>query len=593
MSKYPPFSRFETGAASARVREQLARLRHRMRNEAILDEATARLAARLNIRPGEAAAQLARMAQHSGLDLIEVAKGIERPREEETLALAVPAWIHGMLEAVHASALYLTPVKDSLGRVVDFRILAANRHARTVTGCPAGELAGHRLMTATPGVASCGLLDDYIVVYETGEAVHRQPLEYVEVMDYLLWPATLSVRASRVNDGLLVSWRTLDDEELLVSGWERAQRLAELGWGEWNLATERTLWTPQMYEMFGRDRDDGPMSLEELPGAVVPEDLPIIEDMMHSLLEFREAVETEFRIQHRHGVRHLSVFSEPILDADGLPVKVRCLTQDVTKNRRRERALAVAHEQAHSQRKRAEEEHRVTVQLQNTIMPIRRGLIHLPGLTVCVRYLPGEQLARLGGDWFKARLMPDGRVLLAIGDAMGHGLTAASIMLQMRSGLAGLAYTGAHAGRLTTWLNDLIVHSSEGITVTGTAIIGHFDPEEHTYAWTNAGHPPPVLIRNDHAALVQGAAGTMLGAFDAAEYGLTTTRLEPGDVLLLYTDGIVERREQDLESGMEALLQAAHQCAGEDPAEIIDCLLKRLGGENAEDDICLLAARVL
>ncbi|MEV0378680.1 SpoIIE family protein phosphatase [Nonomuraea sp. NPDC050643] len=593
MSKYPPFGRYESGAASARVRDQLARLRHHMRNEAILDEATARLAIGLNVRPGEAAEQLARMAQHSGLDLVEVAKGIERPPEEERGPLEVPLWVRGMLEAVHASALYLTPVKDSTDRVVDFLILAANRHARTVAGRTSAELAGRRLMAVSPGVASSGLLDDYITVYESGEPLHREPLEFVEVMDYLLWPATLSVRAARVDDGLLASWRTIDDEELLVSGWERAQRLAELGWGEWNLATARTLWTPQMYEMFGRDRAFGPMALEELPSVVMPEDLPVVEEQLRSLLEYREAVETEFRIQHRHGVRHLSVFSEPILDTDGLPVKVRYLVQDVTKNRRKERALAVAHEQAHWQRKRAEEEHQVTVQLQNTILPLRRGLVHLPGLTVAVRYLPGEEPTRLGGDWFKARLIPDGRVLLAIGDAMGHGLTAVSIMLQMRSGLAGLAYTGASADQLTTWLNDLIVHSSEGITVTGTTIIGHFDPEGRTFSWTNAGHLAPLLIRNGRAELVNGVPGMMLGAFDATEYRMSTTRLESGDMLVLYTDGLVERRGQDLDIGMNALVQAACFCAGDDPEEVIACLLRRLGGESAEDDICLVAARVL
>ncbi|SEG93402.1 Serine phosphatase RsbU, regulator of sigma subunit [Nonomuraea solani] len=593
MSKYPPFSRFESGAASARVRDQIARLRHDLRSEAILDEATARLATQLNIRPGEAAEQLARTAQHSGLGLVEVAKGVERPPEEDRSPLEAPAWVDGMLEAVHASALYLTPVKDTTGRVVDFLILAANRHARTLDGRTGAGLVGCRLMTASPGVASSGLLDDYYTVYETGDPVHREPVEFVEVMDYLIWPATLSVRAARVDDGLLVSWRALDDEELLVSGWERAQRLAELGWGEWNLATARTLWTAQMYEMFGRERAAGPMALEELPTVVVPEDLPVIEDQIRSLLEFREAVESEFRIQHRHGIRHLSVFSEPILDTDGLPVKVRSLVQDVTKNRRKERALAVAHEQAHRQRKRAEEEHRVTVQLQNTILPIRRGLIQLPGLTAAVRYLPGEELTRLGGDWFKARLIPDGRVLLAIGDAMGHGLTAASIMLQMRSGLAGLAYTGAHSGQLTTWLNDLIVHSSEGVTVTGTAIVGHFDPEDHSFCWTNAGHPAPVLIREGRAELVDAVPGMMLGAFDATEYGMTRTPLEPGDLLVLYTDGIVERRGHDLDTGMNALVQAAGSCTADDPEEVISCLLRRMGGESAEDDVCVIAVRVL
>ncbi|MFB4277107.1 PP2C family protein-serine/threonine phosphatase [Nonomuraea sp. MTCD27] len=593
MSQYPPFSRYETGAASARVRDQLLRLRHQMRDQAILDEATARLATELNIRPVEAAEQLARMARHSGLAPIEVARGIERPSEEAVGPLDVPVRVRGMLEAVHASALYLTPVHDATGRVVDFLILAANRHARTVAGRTAAELAGRRLMTASPGVAGSGLLDDCIAVYESGEPVHREALEFVEVLDHLLWPATLSVRAARVDDGLLVSWRPLDDEELLVSGWERAQRLAELGWGEWNLATERTLWTPQMYEMLGRDRSDGPMSLEELPASVVPDDLPIVEEHLRSLLEHREAVENEFRIQHRHGVRHLCVYGEPILDTDGVPVKVRFLVQDVTRNRRRERALAVAHEQALSQRRRAEEEHDVTVRLQDTILPFRRGLIQMPGLTIGVRYLPGEELIRLGGDWFKARHLPDGRVLLAIGDAMGHGLTAASLMIQMRAGLAGLAYTGASADQLATWLNDLIVHSNQGVTVTGTAIIGHFDPAERTYRWTNAGHPAPVLIRDGRARLLDPAPGLMLGAFDVTEYDLTTTRLEPGDFLILYTDGIVERRGQDMAARMDALIQAAHFCCGDDPEEVIACLLKRLGGEAAEDDVCVLAVRVL
>ncbi|NUP78710.1 MAG: SpoIIE family protein phosphatase [Nonomuraea sp.] len=593
MSKFPPFSRYEMNAASARVREQLAQLRHHLRNEAIIDEATARLATQLDLRPAEAAERLARMAQHSGLALTEVARGIERPPEQPVEKPDVPGWVRSMLDAVHASAYYLTPVKDGSGRVVDFLILAANKHARTVTGRPVDQQRGRRLMSASPGVAGSGLLYDYIAVYESGESLHRMPLEYVEVMDYVLWPATLSVRAARVDDGLLVSWRTLDDEELLVSGWERAQRLAEVGWGEWNLATERILWTPQMYEMFGRDPAEGPMALENVPSVVLPEDLPIVDDQIRSLLEFREAVETEYRIQHRHGVRHLCVYSEPILDGDGVPVKVRCLVQDVTKNRRRERALAVAHERATQEKERAEQEHRITVQLQNTILPMRRGLVHLPGLTVGVRYLPGEELTTLGGDWFKARLITDGRVLLAIGDAMGHGLTAASIMLQMRSGLAGLAYTGAPAGQLATWLNDLIVHSNEGVTVTGTAIIGHFDPERRTFAWTNAGHPAPVLIRDGRARLVEGVTGTLLGAFDAAEFDMTVTRLEPGDVLLMYTDGVVERRGQDLDRGIEALVQAAHFCVGDDPEQMIDCVLRRLGADGSTDDVCVMAARVL
>ncbi|MEV0346750.1 SpoIIE family protein phosphatase [Nonomuraea sp. NPDC050680] len=594
MSNYPPFGgRYDCGAAAAGIRELLTRLRRRMRNEAIVDEATARLAIRLNIRPAEAADELSRMAHDSGIPLVEVAMGVDRPPDKPVEPPKLPGWVTGVLESVHIPACFLTPVRDATGRVVDFLIAAANQQAGEPAGRTPEELRGHRLIETSPGAASSGLFDDLLNVLETGVTLHRGPLEFAEARDHMLWPATMTVRAVRMDNGLLVTWRALDDEEVLVAGWERAQRLAELGWGEWNLATERTLWTPQMYEMFGREHGEGPLPLEELPLVVVPEDLSIVDDQLRTLLEHSEAVETEFRIQHRHGLRHLSVVSEPVLDTDGLPVKVRFLVQDVTKNRRRERALAVAHAQASRQRERAEEEHRVTVQLQNTILPVRRGLMQLPGLSIGVRYLPGEELSRLGGDWFKARPIPDGRVLLAIGDAMGHGLAAASLMLQMRSALAGLAYTHAPANQLTTWLNDLLVHSNEGVTVTGTAIIGHFDPMDRTLTWTNAGHPPPILVRNGHAELLEGVPGTMLGAFEAAQYGLATTQLEADDTLVLYTDGVIERRSQDLDAGIAALAQAGSQCVGDEPEKMIDCVLSHLGGRATDDDVCIVAARVL
>lgn len=314
---------------------------------------------------------------------------------------------------------------------------------------------------------------------------------------------------------------------------------------------------------------------------------------MSTLLRHREAAEAEFRVQHRHGLRHLRLISEPVLDDAGVPIKIRMLAQDVTKSRRGQRALALAHEQASRQRRRAEEEHRVAVSLQDTILPLRRGVVDLPGLRMGVRYLPAEDVARLGGDWFKARPMPDGTVLVAIGDAMGHGLGAASLMLQMRSGLAGLAYTGARADQLTTWLNDLMYHANQGITATGTAIIAHFDPVQRVLAWACAGHPPPVLVREGRATLLEPPTGPMLGAFEQMTYQLDTLSMEAGDLLLLYTDGIIERRGLDLDAGLDALVRAAGDCGGGDPEEEIGCVLDRLDGQRAEDDVCMLGLRVL
>jgi serine phosphatase RsbU (regulator of sigma subunit) len=190
--------------------------------------------------------------------------------------------------------------------------------------------------------------------------------------------------------------------------------------------------------------------------------------------------------------------------------------------------------------------------------------------------------------------MPDGRVLLAIGDAMGHGLTAASLMAQMRSGLVGLAYTGATADQLATWLNELTYHGTAGVTATGTAIIGHFRPETRELAWTCAGHPVPVLVREGTATLLQVRPGPILGASESLEYTLETTPLRERDLVLLYTDGIIERRGRDIEEGIEALLAAAAGTGpDEDPERVLDRILAEVRDERTEDDICVLAVRVL
>ncbi|GAA3067293.1 PP2C family protein-serine/threonine phosphatase [Streptosporangium carneum] len=580
--------------AEALIRDRLVLFRRRMRREAALDQITCRLAVRMNVRPSEAAAYLARLSHDSGVDLLDVARSVDErnPGAPEEVPVEVPSWVNDVMGALQVAAAYLTPVRDEAGRIVDFLVAATTEYAHDVTGRDPGLLQGRRMMELSPGVVRSGLLEAYLRVYETGTPFSRGPFEYVEIRDDRSWPVSVSVKAARAGDGVLATWWIHDEEERLTKGWERAQRLAGLAWAEWDLATGRVSWTRGMYEMFGREPSEGPIPLDRLPGMVAADDVSRVKEMTRTLLEYREAVEEELRIQHRHGIRHLRLLAEPVLDHDGLPVAIRVMAQDITADRRRERALAMAHEQASRARRRAEEEHRVAVTLQDTLAPMHSRAIDLHGLRVGFRYRPGEEVDSLGGDWFKARPLPDGRVLVAIGDAMGHGLTAASLMVQMRSGLAGLAYTGAEADQLATWLNELTYHANQGITATGTAIIGHYDPAARALTWVSAGHPAPVLVRDGKASFLEGDPGTMLGAFEAMQYTLTRTGLREGDVLLLYTDGIVERRGRDLGDGLNALLDAASHCVGGDLDDDITCLLERLGDEPAQDDICVLALRV-
>ncbi|WP_395109747.1 SpoIIE family protein phosphatase [Actinomadura sp. SCN-SB] len=592
MSDYAQFGREQSAAASAKVCEQRALVQSRVREKALVDRAVARLVTKLDLRHDEAAERLEQMAQHGGLSLSEAAERIQPPPPRDLPRGEADEWIQSMLETHDDTASYACPITDSVGRVIDFRVLAANSHGRTADGRSREALVGKTLLEISPGIASAGLLDAYITAYETGIPFYQASVEYVEIVNDRPWPFVMNVRAARVLDGLLLNFRVLDERDAVIAGWERVQRLAGVGWAEWELVGDGVIWTTKVYEMFGRDPTDDPIALEDLPAMAVHEDLPVLVDVLDSLIDHQEPVDTEFRVRHRHGVRRLRVIGEPLLDGDGVPLKIRLLLQDLTPARHRERAVTRAHERAVREQERADEERRITRHLQNTLMPPGRRIMHLPGLAVGVCYRPAGELPRFGGDCFKTQRIGEDKVLLAVGDAMGHGMTAASNMIRMRSGLAGLAYTGAPPHRLAEWLNELTAHTSEEITITGTAVIGCFDTTDRTFAWANAGHFAPILLREGDAEPLEGESGPLLGGPEA-DYALNTTRLRPGDTLLFYTDGLIERRDRDLDTGIQALVKAVRSCDHDDPDHLIDCVLNRLVSGTTEDDICILSARVL
>src|ERR1022692_4997521 len=193
----------------------------------------------------------------------------------------------------------------------------------------------------------------------------------------------------------------------------------------------------------------------------------------------------------------------------------------------------------------AQERH-IVLELQRAILPLHDEPFDLPGLRTVVRYLPAARASRVGGDWYITAEMPDNRVLLAIGDVGGHGLEAAAGMARLRGALAGLAITGAPADQLVGWLNVLVRHVAP--EHTASVIAGYFDPCSRVLTWAQAGHPPPVLVRGAWAWPLDPPGGIMLGAGEE-QYGLATLNLLPGDLLLLYTDGLIERRGREIDTG--------------------------------------------
>jgi len=235
----------------------------------------------------------------------------------------------------------------------------------------------------------------------------------------------------------------------------------------------------------------------------------------------------------------------------------------------------------------AQERH-VALELQRAILPLHDEAFDLPGLRTMVRYLPASKAGRVGGDWYITADMPGGHVLIAIGDVAGHGLAAAAGMARLRGALAGLAITGSPPERLVGWLNDLVRHVAP--EHTASVIAGYFDPPSRTLTWAQAGHPPPILVRGSWARPLDPPVGILLGAGDE-EYSAAVLALAPDDLLLLYSDGLIERRDRSLDEGLAALSCAVRGIA--DPELAIDAALRTLGSTEAEDDTCLVALRVL
>jgi serine phosphatase RsbU (regulator of sigma subunit) len=179
-------------------------------------------------------------------------------------------------------------------------------------------------------------------------------------------------------------------------------------------------------------------------------------------------------------------------------------------------------------------------------------------------------------------------VLLVVGDIAGHGLDAVTGMVAVRNSLRGLAITGAGPATLLDWLNSAAAHVTDG--VLGTVVCGIYDPAGRSLRWARAGHLPPVLVREGRAEQLPLPEGLLLGADPDASYTEELTSLRLGDTLLLFTDGLIERRDEPIDDALRALLQAASRPVG-DIGGYADHLLGE-AASNTGDDACLVAVRV-
>src|SRR5579875_430345 len=288
------------------------------------------------------------------------------------------------------------------------------------------------------------------------------------------------------------------------------------------------------------------------------------------------------------GACQLRAFAEPVTDAGGRVTGLRGAYQDVSAEYHTQLAFAAARDQLAEAEQRADEEHRLALRLQEAITPRSPSLPEATGIDVAARYRPAAARSVVGGDWYDTATLADGELLLAVGDVAGHGLDAVNGMVMLRNGLRGLAVTGQGPATMLGWLNRMACQFADGLMAT--AVCGRYEPASRILRWARAGHLPPVLVRDGEAAELPSPPGLLLGADPRAEYGEVRTELCPGDLLLLYTDGLIERRSQPIDESLAEFLELARE-----PVPSIgryaDYLLRN-SPSDSDDDTCLVVVRV-
>jgi PAS domain S-box-containing protein len=240
----------------------------------------------------------------------------------------------------------------------------------------------------------------------------------------------------------------------------------------------------------------------------------------------------------------------------------------------------------HERKTMEEQEHRIAETLQRSLLPER--LPKVEGLELAARYLPAGRETAIGGDWYDVLERADGRVALVVGDVVGHGLRAAATMGQLRNACRAYGLVEASPAEVVARLNRLVTSGVEEAMATVLYLV--LDRETGEVVFTSAGHPPPLLVAPEGARYLEGGRSVPVGAADSAVFREGMAVVPPGSSLLLYTDGLVERRDVPLQRRLEELAVAAG--APEDDLErLCDRILDRLLGDPPVDDVALLAVR--
>ncbi|MET1071985.1 MAG: SpoIIE family protein phosphatase, partial [Umezawaea sp.] len=267
------------------------------------------------------------------------------------------------------------------------------------------------------------------------------------------------------------------------------------------------------------------------------------------------------------------------LSVQGTPTGWQAIARDVTARQRAEaeRELLRQHE------------HEIAEALQRSLLP--RRLPALERLAAAARYLPASTHAQTGGDWYEVLHISDSTVALSVGDVVGKGPTAAAVMGQLRSALASYLLDGHSPAGALERLDTFALRVNGAVGSTCACLT--FDWSNGLLRWAVAGHPPPVLAGGGDARFLDEGGGPVLGVRGRATYREATAVLAPGTSIVLYTDGLVERRDTPIDTGLDRLLDLVHAGSGSAPDALARGVTDAMLADGHDDDVALLVLRYL
>jgi hypothetical protein len=233
------------------------------------------------------------------------------------------------------------------------------------------------------------------------------------------------------------------------------------------------------------------------------------------------------------------------------------------------------------------EQRGISESLQRALLP--KALPDVPGADVAARYVPGTNGTEVGGDWYDVLAQGDARLFFVIGDVSGRGIQAASVMASLRFAIRGFVSEGHGPATVLTSTSRLLDLGTDRHFATVLCGVADLRARELTYA--SAGHLLPVLITEGDAAVAGGSVGPPIGVAPGSDYASVTIPLPSAGMLLFFTDGLVERRGEDLDQGLARLIAAVSADGSGAVADQLDLLIKRLVPDQASDDTAVVGVR--